>query len=506
MAEEEEETSAVEAEAQEEQPPARRRLMRLAITILAIVVAIGGLWYYIYARNHESTDDAYIAGHLIQISPRVAAHVAVVHVTDNQWVKAGDLLVELAPEDFKAALDAAEANLAAAESTFRSSAIDVELTTVTAVSADDEARAAVDTEQAALKTAEAQCSATASQCEQARAQVDLARAALQQAEAEAASAKAQEDLDSIDLVRKRQLATTGAVSQDDLDRAVAAERKSAAALAAAEKKVQTQEAMLRQSQAGLQAAEDNLRQSQAQIAEHRAQVEQALARLRAAHIAPQRVAKSVSDANVAQAQIDKARAEVEMARLNLSYTKIYAPADGHVASKSVEPGAYVQVGQPLLTIVPAEVWVVANFKETQLTHMLPGQPVSISVDTYPGARFAGHVDSVQRGTGAVFSLLPPENATGNFVKVVQRVPVKIVFDNPEDWEKYLLAPGMSVVPNVNIGAKPVEHPVRRTLAVAAPTPTAESFVMPSRAPHTGVPAMPTPAAASVALSGNTTNR
>jgi len=165
------------------------------------------------------------------------------------------------------------------------------------------------------------------------------------------------------------------------------------------------------------------------------------------------VAQSSSRAEGSKADAEKARAEVAQATLNLSYTKIIAPADGYVTKKNVEPGAFVQVGQSLMAIVRPNVWVTANFKETQLTHMHPGQPVTVSVDTYPDATFHGRVDSIQRGTGARFSLLPPENATGNFVKVVQRIPVKIVFDRPEELAKYRLVPGMSVVPEVNVKAE-----------------------------------------------------
>ena len=169
-----------------------------------------------------------------------------------------------------------------------------------------------------------------------------------------------------------------------------------------------------------------------------------------ARSAPKQVARSQSQTDAAEADVARAQAEVNQARLNLSYTKIYAPISGHVTRKSVEQGAYVQVGQPVLALVDPEVWVVANFKETQLDKMRPGQPVTVTVDTRPGVKLTGHVDSLQRGSGARFSLLPPENATGNYVKVVQRVPVKIVFDDLAQVEQYGLGPGMSVVPMVKV--------------------------------------------------------
>jgi membrane fusion protein (multidrug efflux system) len=162
------------------------------------------------------------------------------------------------------------------------------------------------------------------------------------------------------------------------------------------------------------------------------------------------VAQSRSQTDVAQAEAARAEAEVRQARLNLSYTKIYAPISGHVTRKSVEVGAYVQVGQPLLALVDPDLWVIANFKETQLAKMRRGQPVTVTVDAHPGVTFAAHVDSLQRGSGARFSLLPPENATGNYVKVVQRVPVKIVFDDAKQVERHALGPGMSVLPSVKV--------------------------------------------------------
>lgn len=430
--------------------------LRLLMALIVIAGLVLGVRYYLHARSHESTDDAYVAGHIIPISPRVAAHVSKVYVDDNEWVKAGDLLVELAPEDFVARLDATQAALAAAQATYQSSRIDVELTTVTATSGNDEALANVQTAEALLETAQALAAASASQRDQARAQTESAAAAMSQAEAEVAAAKAQQQRDELDLKRNRELAGSGAVSQQEVDHALANERMSSASLASTEKKVQTQRAMVRQSEAGLKAAEENMRQAEAQVSARRAQLGESQARLKAARTAPQQMARSESQARVTQAEIDKAQAEVDQARLNLSYTRIHAPTDGFVTAKKVEPGSYVQVGQSLLAIVPRDLWVVANFKETQLTRMRPGQPVSITVDAYPGVSFSGHVDSVQHGTGAVLSLLPPENATGNFVKVVQRVPVKITFDPSGQSRRYLLAPGMSVVPEVSIAAPAVQ--------------------------------------------------
>jgi membrane fusion protein (multidrug efflux system) len=217
-------------------------------------------------------------------------------------------------------------------------------------------------------------------------------------------------------------------------------------------------------------AENKVRQAKAQAAARKAQLEQANARLASARSAPAQVAQSTSRAEEAKADAAKARAEVDQAALNLSYTRIYTPAAGYVTHKNIEPGVFVQVGQSLMAIVSPEVWVTANFKETQLTHMRQGQPVEISVDAFPDQTFHGKVDSVQRGTGSRFSLLPPENATGNFVKVVQRIPVKIVFDHPEGLAAFRLVPGMSVIPQVNIkDAGPQARVERAVQSAGAPS-------------------------------------
>jgi membrane fusion protein (multidrug efflux system) len=220
----------------------------------------------------------------------------------------------------------------------------------------------------------------------------------------------------------------GAVSRQERDNAVATNDKAAADLDAAQR--------------ARQAVEDSLRQQQAQLAQERA-------RLASAQAAPDQMAQSRAQADQLAAQIGQYEAAVHQAELDLSYTRLYAPESGRVTRKSVEPGAYVQVGQTLFSIVPDRVWVVANFKETQLRHMRAGQPATVRVDAYPDRIFHGHVDSIQAGSGARFSLLPPENATGNYVKVVQRVPVKIVIDETADPQR-VLGPGMSVVPDVRV--------------------------------------------------------
>jgi membrane fusion protein (multidrug efflux system) len=436
--------------------PHRRRWVRIVVPLFVLAALIFSLPYYLNSLSYESTDDAFIDGHIIAISPRVAGHVVKVYVTDNQQVKIGDPLVELDPDLFQARLDAAEAALAAARANQNTGNLAVDLTSLTATSDLKGAQANLSAAKAAVEAALAQEATAISQDEQAEAQIAVSAAALGQAEAEAASAAAKHRRDAEDLKRYREMTLSQSISKQDLDHVMATERVSAAELAAAKKKVETYRSMCQQAQAARKAARSNLGRLKAEVAQSRARLKQAEAQLAAAQSAPKRVEQSLSRAKAAQADVDRAIAEVAQARLNLSYTHINAPTDGVVAKKSVEPGTSVEAGQALMAIVPATVWVTANFKETQLTRMQPGQPVTIKVDAYPHLTFQGHIDSIQRGTGARFSLLPPQNATGNYVKVVQRVPVKITFDPFPESDEILLAPGMSVVPEVNVAAEGIE--------------------------------------------------
>ena len=431
----------------------RRKLIGL-VAGLFIAVVVFSVPYYLHSLLYESTDDAFIDGDIVPISPRVSGHMAKVYVVDNQRVKAGDLLAELDPKDFQTRLAAALSALESAKAEDRARQAGVDLTKITASARLNEAKAGVEAARAAVKSAMAQARAVASKCDQTKAQIDLSRAAMEQAMAGADAAKAVYQRDSTDLKRYQEMARAKVVSKQELDHAMATEQMSEANLRAAEKKIETQKAMLRQAKASSKAARDNLQKADAQIIAYRAQLDQAKANFVSAQSVPQQIKQSQSQAEVSIAEVAKAKAEVAQARLNLSYTKIYAPVSGFVTKKAVEPGQSVETAQSLMAIVPKGVWVRANFKETQLTRMHPGQPVKITVDAYPDRTFHGHVDSIQHGSGARFSLLPPENATGNFVKVVQRVPVKIVFDQPKEISKVLLAPGMSVLPEVNVGAAP----------------------------------------------------
>ncbi len=323
-----------------------------------VFLLIAAIALYLINRGYESTDDAFLEAHVMQVSPKIAEKVAAVLVTDNQEVKKGQLLVELDPGDNMAIFRQAQANLASSEA----------------------------------------------KLVQAKAQLASAQATLAQNRASTDEAKANADNAASEMTRSQGLKQTGVISQRDFDNAQAQALSTRAAFAGAQQKVS--------------ASDSDVNVAIAQVKSQEAQVEQA-------------------------------KALLDTATLRLSYTKIYAPDDGRVTRKNVEVGNYVQSGSALMAIVSPEVWVVANFKETQLRDMRPGQPVKIRVDAYPHLRLEGKVDSIQAGTGARFSLLPAENATGNFVKVVQRTPVKIVLTNiPENAP--LLAAGMSVIPTVNV--------------------------------------------------------
>lgn len=331
--------------------------MRLVLGAVILAALAAGVAYYETAiAPYESTDDAFIEGHVTTISPQVSGQVVHLLVTDNQAVKAGDLLLEIDPRDYDAELAQAKAGLAEAQSHAT------------------EAKAQLAVDQA--KADGAKADVAAAQADATRAEADWQR------------------YQSID---------ARAVAQSQVDLAQDQARSAAAQLQVAQNREQAATAQLQLSQASIATAE---------------------------------------------AQIAAAQAKVSEAELDVSYTKVTAPTDGLIAKRTVEAGAYVQPGQPLLAIVPQQVWIVANFKETQLTNMHPGQPVEISLDAYPGQKFKGHVDSIQSGAGARFSLLPPENSSGNYVKVVQRVPVKIVFDDVPTG--LVLGPGMSAVPSVKV--------------------------------------------------------
>ncbi|HEX3445397.1 MAG TPA: HlyD family secretion protein [Chthoniobacterales bacterium] len=350
-------STAGQASAANSKPKRSRRRLFLLSAIGALVLA-GGTFWYINTVGYETTDDAAIEGHVVQVSPKVSAHVKTVHFDDNYQVRKGDLLIELDPRDFEVSLASAIANLASAQS----------------------------------KRTEAE------------AQQNVAQASLGQAKADLVSAQATADNAKADLDRNQRLFQTHVIDRREYDASEAQAKSAIANVESATKKAASQEAQIQLASAQYITAASGEKQAEAQL---------------------------------------------RQAQLQLSYTQIFAPFDGRITKKSVEPGNYVQPGQTLLSLVPPDVWVIANFKETQLKQMKVGQPVSVQVDAVPNRHFRAHIESFQVGTGGRFTLLPPENATGNFVKVVQRVPVKIVFDEPiADLER--LWPGESVEPKVSL--------------------------------------------------------
>ncbi len=360
-------------------PAAKNRSSKLNsskwIWLAAIVLAgllYFGLSYLVNTFTHEATDDAFIAGHVVSIAPRVAGQVTAVLVRDNQMVRSNELLLALDPADY--AMTSSQKNSAAEAQT-----------------------ANYQTVLAALELMQAK--------------VATAKAVASESQADADAAEATSTRAKADFARAQDLRKQNTTSAQEFDSAQAAAQEAEANLSSARQKAL--------------ADASKITEAEAQLAATKSAVSMALA------------------------QSHSAQKDALAAQLDLSYTKIFAPCDGRITRKSVEAGDYVQTGQQLMSIVPEEVWVVANFKESQLEKMSPGQPATVEIDALGGKKFRAHVDSVQAGSGAAFSLLPPENATGNFVKVVQRVPVKIVFDEPLP-AGHVFGPGLSVTPSVQV--------------------------------------------------------
>ena len=333
-----------------------------------------GLDYFVKFMTHESTDDAFIAAHVVSVAPRIAGQVTAVHVLDNELVHSNELLVEIDPSTYAVAVAQKKASAAAQAANYKAFVAGYEL----------------------MRTKVATAEATARQSE---------------ADADAAAATAQRA--AADFARMKELRKQNTISQQEFDAAQAADQSAVADLMAARQKAAADDSKVTEAKATVTATEAAI--------------------------------------GTAMAQWQEAQTNIASADLDLSYTKIYAPCDGRITRKVAEAGDYVEAGQQLLSVVPTNVWVVANFKESQLKDMQPGQPVMVAIDALGGREFRAHVDSVQAGSGAAFSLLPPENATGNFVKVVQRVPVKILFDEPLP-AGHTLGPGLSVQPSVRVSS------------------------------------------------------
>ena len=393
--------------------------VRLIIGVVLLLVIGAAVWVWLTA-DRVSTDDAQVDSRVTQISARVGGTVTKVTVNDNQLVEEGALLLELDPRDYQVAVDKARAELADAEATAVAAQSTVPITSTTAASR-------VTTARGGVAQALSGVAGAAKEVDAARARLISAQAHVREVEANAARA-------ARDVERLRGLLAKDEVSQQQFDTASATADAQKAA-------VETARSQVAEAEAGIRVAESRLAQAAAGE-------QQAHAELQTAQTGPSQIAATKARASAAEAHVQQARATLAQAELNLQYATVKAPARGVVSKKGINVGQVVQAGQPLLALVQIDdVWVTANFKETQLKNVRPGQRAVVDVDAYGGREFKGKVDSIAGATGARFSLLPPENATGNFVKVVQRVPVKIVLDPGQDPE-HLLRPGMSVTPTV----------------------------------------------------------
>lgn len=397
------------SESKKEAPPKTKISRRhLLVAILAILL-LAGLGYWLHARHYESTDDAQVDGHFAQLSTRITGTVTYVNplVENDRYVTAGTLLLELDPRDYQANLEHAEAALETKEAAASVAKLQIPITRASAFSQLRLSAAA--REQAVASVAAAEADLTSAQ---ARVQQD-----------EAVAARAERDR-----VRYAALVEKREISRSFYD----ARMTDAAATAQA----------LASDVAAVQAAQEKIAEAKSLVTEREAQVA-------SARTAPQQYSNAVAQESSAKGELDQARADVHTAELNLSYTKIYAPVSGVVGHKTVEVGHRIQPGQSLLTVVPLDdIWITANFKETQLRRMHPGEPVTIHVDTF-GRDYKGTVEDMAGAAGPLFSLFPPENASGNYVKIVQRFPIRIRIDKGED-PNHDLRPGMSVEATVKV--------------------------------------------------------
>ncbi|MEP7039593.1 MAG: efflux RND transporter periplasmic adaptor subunit [Acidobacteriota bacterium] len=466
----------IEEQTEEEKP--RSRVPIYVIGGIIAVCAILGLSWWLYSRQFATTDDAFIEGNITIVSPKISAHVAKVYVTENQFVKKGDLLIELDAQESeiklaqaKAALQTAIANRGKAEAnvslthlTGNADLSQAKSNLQTAKTDIEQNRFASSSKQNAIEQARRQTITAEANLKQFQAQIPAANAGIEQAKAQVSAAKSKSETARLEYERDKKLFDGGIVSRQKLEQSnkelsaaqadfVSAQKQveiAQAQLNALNRQVEVASARLDEVKGTIASAENDYRQSLAQINVASSQADESAGRLQGAENLPAQDAVGRSDVDIAAAQIQQAQTLINQAEIELGFTKIYAPQDGYISRKSVQEGQLVQAEQALLTVTQGGIWIVANYKETQIEKIKIGQPVDIYVDAYPSATFHGKVEGFQAGTGSRFSVLPGENSTGNFVKVVQRIPVKIVFDEIPDSQKYLLVPGMSVVPKVHI--------------------------------------------------------
>jgi membrane fusion protein (multidrug efflux system) len=407
--------------------PARKRSVKLLLGTLlglgAIAASSFGYRWWQYASSHEQTDNAAVSGHVYQVSSRVAGTIKAVPVDDNESVHPGELLVQIDPQDYQVKVQQARAALAIAQRQATAAQTTIAQVGTTAQAQATEAQGNVANAIAAISTAEATVTEAQAGVPEAEAKLAQTQATLQQAQA--------------DYNRYQALANEGAIPRQQLESARAAYNVALAQQNAAQQGI-------RQARAKLAQAQQGVNQAQAQLQATKGGLQQAKATGVQTDV-------NRSQYEAAVAAIDQAQAQLAEAQLQLSYTNITAPAEGRVGRKTVEVGQRVQAGQPLMAVVGNQMWIVANFKETQVRKMHPGETVDIELDAFPGHSFKGRVDSLSPASGSQFALLPPDNATGNFTKVVQRIPVKVTFD-PKSIQGYeaQITPGMSATVSVEV--------------------------------------------------------
>jgi membrane fusion protein (multidrug efflux system) len=414
----------------------RRLVLSIAAVAALVAVVWGGIAWY-RASTRVSTDDAYVEGSITPVSAKVSGHIVELRVRDNQAVKRDDLLLRVDPRDYEARVAQARAIVAVAEANIKAARSELPLARDTTRAQADEARAALQGAVVSVKTAEAGA-------QESRARLEARRAAVGVTAAEVSAAESTVRKTRLEIERMRQLMKNDYVSKREHDDAQAAFDNATYMHEAAQRRLNQAEQEVQQAQAEVAARVHAVDVARQKVAETRGTV---------ARAEGQQHQVSVKSAEItrAEATLKQAQADLALAELQLAYTAVRAPTDGVVSKRSVEVGQVVQPGQPLLALVPLhDVWVLANFKETQLARVRPGMKAEVEVDGFPGKIFAGHVESISAGTGSRFSLLPPENATGNWVKVVQRVPVKILLDAHEVGNPQPLRAGMSAVVTIRI--------------------------------------------------------
>ncbi|MBW4506180.1 MAG: HlyD family secretion protein [Scytonematopsis contorta HA4267-MV1] len=434
--------------------PKRKKPLGLILAALGVGATVAGSFGYHwwkYASSHQETDNATVAGHIHQISSKIPGTIAEVLVNDNQQVQAGQPLVKLDARDYQnkvlqtqAALDSAQRQAQAAQSNIAFASQTTTAKTAQAQGDVSGAVAAISTSQAAVEEAKAGIPAAEAEVSQAQAGIPVAQAQVAQADANLQKAQA-------DYNRYQTLFAQGAISRQLLDNSKAGYDVAVAQKSAAQQGVQQATAKLAAAKVGVARAQSRLAQAQEGVTQAQAKLAASKGGLQQATAGGQQTEVNRSQYEAAKAAINQAQASLKDAQLQLSYTNIVAPAGGRVGRKTVEVGNRVQAGAPLMAIVNNDYWVIANFKETQLEQVKPGQEVEVKLDAFPHHAFKGHVESVSPASGAQFALLPPDNATGNFTKIVQRIPVKVIFDQRsiQGYESRI-TPGMSAEVSVDV--------------------------------------------------------